>query len=301
MAWAQVGVISWSAAVLGVACWRVSEKIEEEEEEAPLLLGDRHSDAAVVEVDDTVAWSLPIIASIGLLLMYFFSSFMFWVVLATYTILACYAVPFVARPLVGQYRVTAQIFAILLVALWLGSGHWLLHDLLTGSVVVTALCFLRPKAVGIAMKLLLLLTVYDVFWVFYSDRFFGQGVMVSVATTHRGYLNSPGAFVFPVAPGHFSLLGAGDIVFPGLVVASLLAFEKEQDMSYELTSLAVFGFIVGMIVCNYALNVTMHGQPALLYLAPAVIIPPVTYAACAGGYDLDRLMYGSNDGYDELL
>ena len=192
----QMGVLSWSAGVLGAACWRMSKKLEEEEEEYTSLMGDGDT-PGLIELNDSAAWLLPLGASVGLMLMYYFSTVMFWLTVLIYAACVFYSLPFVLSPIVGEeYKGTVSLVAVNLIALWLVTGHWLLHDILTAAAVIAFMCHLRPKTLRTSILLVTLLTLYDVFWVFYSDRFFGEGVMVSVATNHQSYLNAPGTFVY---------------------------------------------------------------------------------------------------------
>ncbi|MBA0588915.1 hypothetical protein Gorai_017693 [Gossypium raimondii] len=71
---------------------------------------------------------------------------------------------------------------IFIVATWLVSGHWILNNLLGISLCVAFVSHVRLPNIKICAMLLVCLFVYDIFWVFFSERFFGANVMVSVAT-----------------------------------------------------------------------------------------------------------------------
>jgi signal peptide peptidase-like protein 3 len=101
--------------------------------------------------------------------------------------------------------------------------------------------------------------VYDIFWVFFSEQFFGANVMVSVATqqasnpahTVANSLNLPGLqsiskklelpvkLVFPrsllggpVGGGsraEFMMLGLGDMAIPGMLLALVLCFDYRRN------------------------------------------------------------------------
>ena len=68
------------------------------------------------------------------------------------------------------------------VAAWLVSGHWILNNLLGISICIAFVSHIRLPNIKICAMLLVCLFVYDIFWVFFSERFFGANVMVSVAT-----------------------------------------------------------------------------------------------------------------------
>ena len=133
------------------------------------------------------------------------------------------------------------LLCIGIVSAWLVSGHWLLNNLLGISICITFVSHVRLQNIKICAMLLVCLFVYDIFWVFFSERFFGANVMVSVATqqasnpvhTLANSLSLPGLqlitkklelpvkIVFPknlfggIVPGisaDFMMLGLGDMV-----------------------------------------------------------------------------------------
>lgn len=65
------------------------------------------------------------------------------------------------------------------------------------------------------MLLLWILFFYDIFWVFASD------VMITVAMK----FDVPIKLKFPLASGKFSILGLGDMVIPGFLLALALKFD----------------------------------------------------------------------------
>jgi len=82
----------------------------------------------------------------------------------------------------------------------------------------------------------------------------------------------------------FAMLGLGDIVVPGLVIALCLRFDLHRHAlkhpkSNDVTPYSKFGksyFVVAVLSYIFGLGVTMgvmhwtrHAQPALLYLSPA--------------------------------
>ncbi|XP_048628126.1 signal peptide peptidase-like 1 [Brassica napus] len=114
--------------------------------------------------------------------------------------------------------------------------------------------------------LLLCLFVYDIFWVFFSERFFGTNVMVTVATqqasnpvhTVANSLNLPGLelitkklelpvkIVFRgVEPGvsasEFMMLGLGDMValyVGGLYICGKTGWESVMKMGQDTRELS---------------------------------------------------------------
>jgi signal peptide peptidase-like 3 len=118
----------------------------------------------------------------------------------------------------------------------------MLNNLLGISICIAFVSHVRLPNIKICALLLACLFVYDIFWVFFSERFFGANVMVSVATqkasnpvhTVANKLSLPGLqlitkklelpvkLVFPrnllggivpgSNPGDYMMLGLGDMV-----------------------------------------------------------------------------------------
>lgn len=141
------------------------------------------------------------------------------------------------------------------------SGHWLLMDAMGMGLCVAFIAFVRLPSLKVSTLLLSGLLLYDVFWVFFSQYVFNANVMVKVATRpadnpvgamarklHLGghmarnapRLSLPGKLVFPSThnSGHFSMLGLGDIVMPGLLLCFVMrydAYKRAQvtDETYD--------------------------------------------------------------------
>jgi len=133
--------------------------------------------------------------------------------------------------------------------------------------------------------------LYDIFWVFATP------VMVTVA---KG-IDAPIKILasktpFSSAPSDFAMLGLGDIVVPGLVIALCLRFDLAQyakrhpkdDVSarsrfpkpYFLVALA--SYVVGLATTIAVMHVFQRAQPALLYLSPACTLGPLALALVRG-------------------
>ena len=147
-----------------------------------------------------------------------------------------------------------------------------------------------------ALVLLGGLLVYDAFWVFGSKAaltfLLGSNsmlipekgsVMLDVAAG-SSIVNVPTKLIFPkLAAGSsklgFSLLGLGDIVVPGLLVAFALNLEAEaggketgggaKPTKYFAWTMLAYAVGLGATFC--ANSVFRSAQPALVYLSPATI------------------------------
>ncbi|KAL5981471.1 Signal peptide peptidase-like 1 [Asimina triloba] len=93
--------------------------------------------------------------------------------------------PFLSRCCSKSFTRTQGILLVVSVGIviaWLISGHWVLNNLLGISICVAFVSHVRLPNIKICAILLVCLFLYDIFWVFFSERFFGANVMVSVAT-----------------------------------------------------------------------------------------------------------------------
>ena len=70
--------------------------------------------------------------------------------------------------------------SILIVIPYLITKNWILNNLIGISVVITIIKSLKIPSYKIGALLLGCTFLFDIFWVFYSDRIFGQSVMVTI-------------------------------------------------------------------------------------------------------------------------
>ncbi|XP_039257429.2 signal peptide peptidase-like 3 [Styela clava] len=211
------------------------------------------------------------------------------------------------------------VLAILFVSVWVFTGHWILMDALSMGLCVSMIALLRLPSLKVSCLLLSGLLIYDVFWVFFSSYIFSANVMVQVATAQADnpvgvvarklnlgmgkdapQLSLPGKLVFPsYGSEHFSMLGLGDIVMPGLLLCFVLRYDnyKKQRLEGEgYVPLAagnliyrvryfhctLLGYFIGLITATIASEVNRSAQPALLYLVPFTLLPLITMAYLKG-------------------
>ncbi|PKU38588.1 signal peptide peptidasehypothetical protein [Limosa lapponica baueri] len=227
--------------------------------------------------------------------------------------------------------------SVMLVLIWVLTGHWLLMD---GEYVNEGILLLF-RACSDTSRHLSEIAGFEVinlqsngrlvqsgFWVFFSAYIFNSNVMVKVATQpadnpldvlsrklHLGpnvgrdvpRLSLPGKLVFPSSTGsHFSMLGIGDIVMPGLLLCFVLRYDnyKKQansdscgapgpgNISGRMQKVSYFhctliGYFVGLLTATVASRIHRAAQPALLYLVPFTLLPLLTMAYLKG--DLRRM------------
>ena len=200
-------------------------------------------------------------------------------------------------------------------AAWdVASGHssWVLNNFMACMLAAFFLENLSLSSFRAAAILLGGLLVYDAFWVFGSsaalEALLGAGsafapekgsVMLDVASSPL--IEAPTKLLFP-APlsaarpdGGFSLLGLGDIVVPGLLVAFAMRFDEAEESERKgetkrdlYAAWALGAYILGLGLTFLANSATASAQPALVYLSPATVGAVALVSAARG--ELPRLL-----------
>ncbi|KAL0347805.1 UNVERIFIED_CONTAM: Signal peptide peptidase-like 4 [Sesamum calycinum] len=166
---------------------------------------------------------------------------------------------------------------------------------LTGiALIITVLQIVQVPNLKVGTVLLSCAFLYDIFWVFVSKWWFHKSVMIVVARGDgSGEDGIPMLLKIPrlFDPwGGYSIIGFGDIILPGLVVAFSLRYDwlakKSLKAGYFLWAMLAYG--LGLLVTYVALNMMDgHGQPALLYIVPFTLGTLITLASQRG--DLKHL------------
>ncbi|KAI2568341.1 SPPL3 isoform 2, partial [Pan troglodytes] len=157
---------------------------------------------SIQTIDSTQALFLPIGASVSLLVMFFFFDSVQVVFTICTAVLATIAFAFLllpmcqylTRPCSPQNKISfgccgrftaAELLSfslsVMLVLIWVLTGHWLLMDALAMGLCVAMIAFVRLPSLKVSCLLLSGLLIYDVFWVFFSAYIFNSNVMVKVA------------------------------------------------------------------------------------------------------------------------
>ncbi|XP_046898381.1 signal peptide peptidase-like 2A isoform X2 [Hypomesus transpacificus] len=173
---------------------------------------------------------------------------------------------------------------------------WILQDLLG---IVFCLNFMKTITLSnfkICVILLGLLLVYDVFFVFITPFFTpnGESIMVQVALGPDAAGEKSNIVEVPADPNtsseklpvvmrvprisswaqnmcgmQFSILGYGDIIVPGLLVAYCSRFDVWTNSPKKIYFVSCcVAYLCGMVVTFAVMLTTKMGQPALLYLVP---------------------------------
>ncbi|KAL6979573.1 Signal peptide peptidase-like 2, variant 2 [Sarracenia purpurea var. burkii] len=152
---------------------------------------------------------------------------------------------------------------------------WIGQDVLGIALILTVLQIVCVPNLKVGTVLLSCAFLYDIFWVFLSKSLFHESVMIVVAGADKsGEDGIPMLLKIPrmFDPwGGYSIIGFGDILLPGLLVAFSLRYDwlanKSLRAGYFLWAMFAYGF--GLLITYVALNLMDgHGQPALLYIVP---------------------------------
>ncbi|KAK3769165.1 hypothetical protein RRG08_014028 [Elysia crispata] len=260
-----------------------------------------------------------------ILLLYFFYDYMVYVFIALFCIVGAHSLYRCLLPLWTRimpinydiplnrlpcFKSKANLGSLILLMpcltlgiFWAVERHasyaWVLQDILGACFCVYLIQNLRLPSLKIISILLVMLLLYDVFFVFITPLLTsdGESVMVSVATGGKGGSKEslPMVFLIPLfgdSPLYmcrersYSLLGFGDVIIPGLLVAynAVCDVRLRRGGIHNGRTLyfivAVAGYLIGMVLCMVSLMLMESGQPALLYLVPCTLIPTVAMALC---------------------
>ncbi|XP_064977577.1 signal peptide peptidase-like 2 [Musa acuminata AAA Group] len=261
------------------------------------------SEKEILEINAKGAIIFVIAASVFLLLLfYFMSSWFIWLLIVLFCIggtegMHVCLVTLISRfckdcgqktvnlPIIGEVLILSVVvlpFCAAFAILWAANQHasysWIGQDILGICLMITVLQMVRLPNIKVASALLSCAFVYDVFWVFISPLIFHESVMIAVA---RG--DNSGGEAIPMLLriprffdpwGGYDMIGFGDILFPGLLVAFSYRYErsKKKGILNGYFLWLTIGYAFGLFLTYLALYLMDgHGQPALLYLVPCTL------------------------------
>ncbi|KAM0942052.1 putative PA domain, presenilin/signal peptide peptidase [Dioscorea sansibarensis] len=303
-------VFLWLMAVGTILCacywsaWSAREASIEHEKllkDAPEELLKMETGASgVVDINTTSAVLFVVIASCFLILLYKLMSFWFVELLVVLFCIggieglqACLVVllsrwfkraseSFIKVPFFGavsHLTLAVTPFCVVFAVVWAVyrrlSFAWIGQDILGIALIITVLQIVRVPNLKVGTVLLTCAFLYDIFWVFISKWWFHESVMIVVARGDKtGEDGVPMLLKIPrmFDPwGGYSIIGFGDILLPGLLIAFALRYDwaakKNLRAGYFLWSMVAYG--TGLLITYVALNLMDgHGQPALLYVVP---------------------------------
>jgi signal peptide peptidase-like protein 3 len=254
---------------VGVGSWMSTLGYCEEESETPSnrlpssTSSENHQDVTLCQ-----ALTFPLYSSISLLALFFFFNYIQYFLLlflATGASCSVYQVFEVLHNVFLEYRLPSHLNSIfpycntLLTCIitfeWIRSGNFWCHNILGCALCIVFITTLRFPSLKIAALCLILLLVYDMFWVFFSEYIFSDNVMVAVATKQASnpvsvvaeglkignYINAtsfvelPIKLIFPnTFTGRVMMIGLGDIALPGALVSLALRCDKTVERQLKM-------------------------------------------------------------------
>ncbi|XP_028258194.1 signal peptide peptidase-like 2A isoform X2 [Parambassis ranga] len=205
---------------------------------------------------------------------------------------------------------------------------WILQDLLGIAFCLNFMKTISLSNFKICVILLSLLLVYDVFFVFITPFLTKNGVSIMVqvalgpdASGEKTQGNMVEVPAEPQAPSEklpvvmrvprfsawaqnlcgmqFSILGYGDIIVPGLLIAYCSRFDVWVNSSKKIYFVSCcIAYLLGMILTFAVMLLSGMGQPALLYLVPFTLITSAVVAGCRG--EMKKFWAGTTYERDEL-
>lgn len=179
--------------------------------------------------------------------------------------------------------VCSYFLALILGVFYFKTKHWLLNNLFALAFSLHAIETTSVGSFSTGTVLLTSLCVYDALWVLGTE----------VLTTVVRELDVPIRLLFPKVQGDvwtadFALLGLGDVIIPGLVVAlayrldCFIACKKERKGVPKHFIAGLVGYFAGLAGSFLAMWAVNAPQPAILYIAPAMALC-LFLAACSSG------------------
>ncbi|KAF0895485.1 hypothetical protein E2562_013581 [Oryza meyeriana var. granulata] len=286
-----------------VACEQVDERYNQlTRKDGPNSGTGNREDKEIFEISAKGAIVFIIVASVFLLLLfYFMSSWFVWLLIVLFCIggiegMHVCLVTLLTRifkdcgqktiqfPFFGEVLTLSVViipFCTIFAILWAVYRHasfaWIGQDILGICLMITVLQMARLPNIRVASALLSAAFVYDVFWVFISPLIFHESVMIAVARGDNSGEAIPMLLRIPrfFDPwGGYDMIGFGDIIFPGLLVAFSYRFDRasKRGLLNGYFLWLTVGYTVGLFLTYVALFLMDgHGQPALLYLVPCTL------------------------------
>ncbi|XP_014840624.1 PREDICTED: signal peptide peptidase-like 2A isoform X2 [Poecilia mexicana] len=189
---------------------------------------------------------------------------------------------------------------------------WILQNLLGIAFCLNFMKTITLSNFKICVILLSLLLLYDVFFVFITPFFTKNGVSIMVQVAlgpdASGEKTQGNMVEIPAEPQppsekipvvmrvprfsawtqnlcglQFSILGYGDIIVPGLLVAYCSRFDIWVNSRKNVYFIScVFAYLLGLVLTFAVMLLSGMGQPALLYLVPFTLITSAVVAGCRG-------------------
>lgn len=158
-------------------------------------------------------------------------------------------------------------FSLMILVMYLHHRNYILNFLLCLGICRISVKYLPEfKCYRDIYISLLLFTIYDIYWVYFSKNFFSENLMVLALRQ----LDYPIKILIPKLitsndGNNCFVIGLGDIIIPSLVCNYIkkIAFLTKENKLYYFSLRFYFVSIISAGLCNYFFN---YPQPALLHI-----------------------------------
>ncbi|XP_032417470.1 signal peptide peptidase-like 2A isoform X4 [Xiphophorus hellerii] len=186
---------------------------------------------------------------------------------------------------------------------------WILQNLLGIAFCLNFMKTITLSNFKICVILLTLLLLYDVFFVFITPFFTKNGVSIMVQVALGPDASGEKIPVVMRVPRfsawaqnlcglQFSILGYGDIIVPGLLVAYCSRFDVWINSRKKVYFISCgFAYLLGLVLTFAVMLLSGMGQPALLYLVPFTLITSAVVAGCRG----EMRQFWTGTTYEQVL
>jgi minor histocompatibility antigen H13 len=204
-----------------------------------------------------------------------------------------YFMPVAEQLDINVQDIVSYFLAYSLAGVYFYTKNWVICNVFGISLAIHALEHMPIKNFKIIFGLLGALLCYDVFFVFGTD------VMLTVAKNIEG----PIKLLFPKPTEGFSMIGLGDIIMPGILVAMTIRYDmyrmhkKEKKGNYTYFICSIIGYVIGIIITICAMAIMEKEQPALLYLVPSTIISVLATAVVTG--EISQIWLYEEENFEE--
>ena len=157
-----------------------------------------------LEITCLGALAFPVLGSVSLVTLYVLFRYLDWALVLYMACMAAGSVAWLVAPAMSQLwgeasapggealslgcscrspaaMATAVVSALVTLS-WALYGHWLASDVIGVALCVLIISQMRLPGLKVAAVVLVGLLIYDIYWVFFSHLWWGQSLMVEVAT-----------------------------------------------------------------------------------------------------------------------
>lgn len=224
------------------------------------------------EITANQTFIMLILSSVALLLIFYFKQYVLLILKCLYIVLSFFAFYTVLWDLVN-YVYKSQPTPIICVVLtsintinWVYTGNSIATNTVALSMAIFAITRIKITRLQIILLFSICFLLHDVYWVFFSHRFFKKSVMVETA---KSASNLP-ILISSATSDSKRMLGLGDIVLPGIILNFFIRYDYcAKTSSFKFGTI---GYVVGIILANIVCRIMNSGQPALLYIIPTVLV-----------------------------